>query len=260
MRAALHGPRRARSCSRRARSPSRRASAGAGYTRRGSGAWPRCSRAGRRAHVHDVLEQSRPDALVGRCQAHVRPSPCRRRGCILSRLWHIRAMTVGRRRAVLLAAALCSAGVVVVLLTSDREDADPRVGGPRAHRGLELRRTGLYATHRRPASRVGLLMVALGFAWCVAAISLANSALAFSVGLVMGGLWGGVFLHLLVSFPTGRLPPGTDRKIVLAGYGLFTLGASRVVLLGAGGARRATTAPRTSGWSSQRGSGQCARR
>ena len=38
--------------------------------------------------------------------------------------------------------------------------------------------TGLYATHRRPGSRVGILMVALGFAWCVAAISLANSAFA----------------------------------------------------------------------------------
>jgi signal transduction histidine kinase len=47
----------------------------------------------------------------------------------------------------------------------------------------------------------------------------------FSLGLVAGGLWGGVFLHLLMSFPTGRLPPGTDRRIVLAGYGLFTLGA-----------------------------------
>ena len=140
-------------------------------------------------------------------------------------LWHIRAMTVGRRRAVLLAAAVCSAGVVVVLLTSDREDADLAwaVLGPIVV--WSFVGTGLYATHRRPGSRVGLLMVALGFAWCVAAISLANSALAFSLGLVAGGLWGGVFLHLLVSFPTGRLPPGTDRKIVLAGYGLFTLGA-----------------------------------
>jgi len=90
--------------------------------------------------------------------------------------------------------------------------------------------TGLYATYRRPGSRVGALMVALGFAWCVAAISLANSAFAFSLGLVVGGLWGGVFLHLLVSFPTGRLPPGADRRIVLTGYGLFTVGAIPALL------------------------------
>jgi signal transduction histidine kinase len=91
--------------------------------------------------------------------------------------------------------------------------------------------TGLYAAQRRPGSRVGVLMVALGFAWCVAAISLANSAVAFSVGLVAGGLWGGVFLHLIVSFPTGRLPRGTDRRIVLAGYGLFTLAAIPALLV-----------------------------
>jgi signal transduction histidine kinase len=134
-------------------------------------------------------------------------------------------MTVARRRAVLLAAVVCSAAVVVIVLTSDREDAALAwaVLGPIVV--WSFVGTGLYAMHRRPGSRVGMLMVALGFAWCVAAISLANSALAFSAGLVIGGLWGGVFLHLLMSFPTGRLPRGTDRTIVLAGYGLFTLGA-----------------------------------
>ena len=134
-------------------------------------------------------------------------------------------MTAAHRRAVLVGAALCTAGVIAVLLTSNREDANVAwaVLGPIVV--WSFVGTGLYATHRRPGSRVGILMVALGFAWCVAAISLANSPLAFSLGLVLGGLWGGVFLHLLVSFPTGRLLPGTDRRIVLTGYGLFTLGA-----------------------------------
>ena len=134
-------------------------------------------------------------------------------------------MNAERQRAVVLGAVLCSAGVLVILLTSDREDANLAwaVLGPIVV--WSFVGTGLYATHRRPGSRIGMLMVALGFAWCVAAISLANSALAFSFGLVAGGLWGGVFLHLLVSFPTGRLPRGADRRIVLAGYGLFTLGA-----------------------------------
>jgi hypothetical protein len=134
-------------------------------------------------------------------------------------------MTPARQDAVLVGAALCTAGVIAILLTSDREDANIAwaVLGPIVV--WSFVGTGLYATHRRPGSRVGSLMVALGFAWCVAAISLANSAFAFSLGLVVGGLWGAVFLHLLVSFPAGRLPPGTDRTIVLAGYGLFTLGA-----------------------------------
>ena len=134
-------------------------------------------------------------------------------------------MTPARQRAVLLGAALATVGLIVILLTSEREDATFAwvVLGPIVV--WSFVGTGLYATHRRPGSRVGVLMVALGFAWCVAAIALANSAFAFSLGLVAGGLWVGVFLHLLVSFPTGRLVPGTDRRIVLAGYGLFTLGA-----------------------------------
>ena len=139
-------------------------------------------------------------------------------------------MTPARQRVVLLAAALCTVGVVAILLTSDREDANIAwaVLGPIVV--WSFVGTGLYATHRRPGSRVGVLMVALGFAWCVAAISLANSAFAFSLGLVAGGLWGGVFLHLIMSFPTGRLRPGIDRRIVGAGYVLFTVGAIPALL------------------------------
>ena len=134
-------------------------------------------------------------------------------------------MTAARLRAVLLGAALCTVGVITILLTSDREDATIAWAVLAPIAVWSFVGTGLYATHRRPGSRVGMLMVALGFAWCVAAISLANSAFAFSLGLVVGGVWAAVFLHLLISFPTGRLPPGNDRRIVVAGYVLFTLGA-----------------------------------
>jgi signal transduction histidine kinase len=140
-------------------------------------------------------------------------------------------MTAARQRAILLGAAACTAGVVAVVLTSDREDASPAWAGLGPIVVWSFVGTGLYATHRRPGSRVGMLMVALGFAWCVAAVSLANSSPAFSLGLVAGGLWGGVFLHLLMSFPTGRLPPGPDRRIVLTGYALFTVGALPALLV-----------------------------
>ena len=55
---------------------------------------------------------------------------------------------------------------------------------------------------RRPESRVGALLIALGFAWCLAALTFANSPAVFTVGVVAGGLWGGVFLQLLMSFPS----------------------------------------------------------
>ena len=107
-------------------------------------------------------------------------------------LWHIRAMTAARQRAVLAAAALCSAGVVAILLTSNREDADLAwaVLGPIVV--WSFIGTGLYAAHRRPESRIGLLMDLPRLRLVlVAVLAIANAPLAYSVGLVVAGLWGG---------------------------------------------------------------------
>ncbi len=62
-------------------------------------------------------------------------------------------MTAVRQRLIVVAALLCSAGVVAILLTSDREDADLAwaVLGPIVV--LSFVGAGLYATHRRPGSR-----------------------------------------------------------------------------------------------------------
>ena len=83
--------------------------------------------------------------------------------------------------------------------------------------------TGLYASRVRPESRTGALMVLLGFAWCVPALSFANPPLVYTFALVAGGLWGGVFLQLLMTFPSGRIASGRDRAVVLAGYLVFTV-------------------------------------
>jgi signal transduction histidine kinase len=134
-------------------------------------------------------------------------------------------MTAWRATAVVLVALLGCAGVVAVVLSSDRADAEPAyaVLGPVVV--LSFVGTGLFATYRRPGSRVGLLMVLLGFSWFVPVLTLANSRLVYSFAIVFGGIWGGVFLHLIMSFPTGRLAPGVDRALVLAGYVLFTVGS-----------------------------------
>jgi signal transduction histidine kinase len=83
--------------------------------------------------------------------------------------------------------------------------------------------TGLYAQRRRPDSRAGLLMVALGFAWFANAIAASDLPLPYTVGQVTGGLWGGVFLHLVMTFPSGRISSSRDRAIVIAGYAIFTV-------------------------------------
>ena len=60
-------------------------------------------------------------------------------------------------------------------------------------------------------------MVLLGFAWFLFTLDAANAPLVYTIGVVAGGLWGGVFLHLGLSFPSGRLSR-LDRGLVIAGY------------------------------------------
>jgi signal transduction histidine kinase len=129
-------------------------------------------------------------------------------------------MTVGRMRLVVLAALACGAALVA---TSDLEDARTvwAIGAPAV--GWSFIGTGLYAWRRRPESRTGELMVLLGFAWFAGALHFANSAVVYSISVVVGGLWGGVFLHLVMSFPSGRLAAGVDRALVVAGYLIFTV-------------------------------------
>jgi len=134
-------------------------------------------------------------------------------------------MTAGRTRAILLAALLCGAGVAALALATDHNDAKDvwAVLAPVA--GWSFIGTGLYAWRRRPDSRVGELMVLQGFAWFLSALALANPPLLYSLGFILGGLWGGVFLQLELSFPSGRLAPGLDRALVWAGYLIFTVGS-----------------------------------
>lgn len=83
--------------------------------------------------------------------------------------------------------------------------------------------TGLYAWRRRPESRIGALMILLGFAWFLFTLQAANSRLVYTIALVAGSLWGAIFLQLGLSFPTGRLTTGLDRTLAIAGYFVFPL-------------------------------------
>ena len=122
-------------------------------------------------------------------------------------------MTAGRTRAIVLAALVAGAATVAVVLASDREDAEVAwaVLGPIVI--WSFVGTGLYASRVRPDSRTGELMVLLGFAWCVPALSFANPPLLYTLSLIAGGLWGGVFLQLLMTFPSGRIASGRDRAL-----------------------------------------------
>jgi signal transduction histidine kinase len=132
-------------------------------------------------------------------------------------------MTPARTSAIVLAAVACGAGVALVALASDRVGSNLAwaIAGPLV--GWSFVATGLYAWQRRPENRTGALMVLLGFAWFNSTLVNADSDLVSAYADITAGLWGSVFLHLGISFPEGRLNPGLDRALVLAGYAIFPL-------------------------------------
>ena len=142
-------------------------------------------------------------------------------------------MTAARMSAIVLAALVCGAGVVALLLGSDHQDAKTAwaIFGPAV--GWSFIGVGLYAWRRRPESRTGVLMVLLGFAWFLSALNFSDSPLVYSLAFVLGGLWGGVFLQLIMGFPSGRLGPGRDRALVIAGYLIFTVASIPAMLFAA---------------------------
>ena len=140
-------------------------------------------------------------------------------------------MTTTRERAVVLAALACGAAVAALALTSEHQASQAvwAVFGPVV--GWSFVFTGLSAARRRPESRTGALMQLLGFAWFLAGLHFANSAALYSLALVTGGLWGGVFLQLVLAFPSGRLRPGPDRALVIAGFLIFTVASVPAMLV-----------------------------
>src|SRR4051794_32891634 len=134
-----------------------------------------------------------------------------------------RRPTRGHLAAIAAAALAAGAGVVALELASDHQNAATvwAIFGPTV--GWCFVGTGLYAWRRRPENRTGALMVLLGFAWFLFTLDAADAPAVHTFALVAGGLWGGVFLHLGLSFPGGRLATRVDRRLAAAGYVIFPL-------------------------------------
>jgi signal transduction histidine kinase len=132
-------------------------------------------------------------------------------------------VSAARARVIALAGLVAGIGVAALELSSNHQEARTiwAIFAPIV--GWNFIFTGLYAWRRRPESRIGALMVFLGFAWFLWRLGASDSSPIFSSALVVGGLWGGVFLHLGLSFPTGRLQTRLDRVLVAAGYVIFPL-------------------------------------
>jgi signal transduction histidine kinase len=128
-------------------------------------------------------------------------------------------------RFIVLAALLGGLGAFALVVSSDHDDAQTAWAHAWPLIAWIFIGTGLYAGRRRPDSRVGVLMVLQGFAFLGAALSVTDVPLLYTASLIAGGLWGGVFLHIVMTFPSGRLRSRADRVIVWSGYLLFTVGS-----------------------------------
>ncbi|MGH3923762.1 MAG: sensor histidine kinase, partial [Pseudonocardiaceae bacterium] len=77
---------------------------------------------------------------------------------------------------------------------------------------------GTVAHIRRPANRVGLLMVAVGIGWFVENLQLSRMPVVFSVGLLLTAASSGFLVHLVLAFPAGRLASRPQRLLAAAAY------------------------------------------
>ena len=118
--------------------------------------------------------------------------------------------------------AALAVGALTALLVLESNHDDRRVLtavlGPLV--GWSFIAAGLVAWSRRPANNTGRLMVALGFAWALTALTEANDKWIYSTGLAVEAIFLAVFIHLVVSFPTGRLSSRFERTIVYGAYGV----------------------------------------
>jgi signal transduction histidine kinase len=82
--------------------------------------------------------------------------------------------------------------------------------------------TGLFAWDRRPQNNTGPLMTAVGFAWFFQALSASNNEWIFAIGILGQNLSFAILIHLLITFPSGRLQ--TRLQIVAVGIAYLATG------------------------------------
>ncbi len=92
--------------------------------------------------------------------------------------------------------------------------------------GVSFVAAGIVGMVRRPASRVGVLMVAAGLAWFARpAVGVFAVRVFWSLSSQVGSLFLVLLAQLFVSFPTGRLRTRWDRGVVAGAYAWAVLGS-----------------------------------
>ena len=115
--------------------------------------------------------------------------------------------------------ALVAGGLTAaVILTSDVADSPGRTAALGLLVGLSWCFTGLVEWSRRPANRIGPLMVFFGFAWFGSLLERSDVAAVFTSGRFLAALFFAVLGHVLLAFPSGRLEDRFSRALVTVAY------------------------------------------
>lgn len=119
-------------------------------------------------------------------------------------------------RAVIVAAAAVIVGIAAEALAFAPDRAAAWI--PDIAIGWTWVGSGLIASTRRPDSRTGMLMVAMGFAWFLGNFAVvAFMPFAWLAGQLLF-LHRGLLVHTLLTFPSGRIGSRFDQAVIVLGY------------------------------------------
>jgi signal transduction histidine kinase len=109
-------------------------------------------------------------------------------------------------------------GTAALIATSDVSDSPGWAAALTLLVGLSWSVIGLVQWLRRPANRLGPLMLLFGFAWFGGRLTYTDPPTLYTIGLFLGALFFAVLGHVLLAFPSGRLERPLARVLVAAGY------------------------------------------
>jgi signal transduction histidine kinase len=135
-------------------------------------------------------------------------------------------MTRGTRLWLLVVPAALAVGAAAAILTSlsDHQDVPRLQAVLAALTGWSFITAGLIARTRRPRNRTGLLLIAVGFTWLVAAALIgSNDSLAWTLGVAVSAVPAAFLIHLLIAYPSGQLESRWELLVVVTGYALVTV-------------------------------------
>jgi signal transduction histidine kinase len=116
------------------------------------------------------------------------------------------------------AALAAGGGTTALTITGEIADSPAVTATIGLAVGLAWSLIGLEEWRRRPARRIGPLMVFLGFAWFAGQLVYASVSPLYTTGLFFRPLFIAVLGHLLLAFPSGRPESRLSRAIIVAAY------------------------------------------